>query len=282
MFFLINKPSWFTSFDVIRKLRKITGIKKIGHTGTLDPLATGALLIATDNSTKLISRLENTIKTYVFTVDMSITSPSLDLEWDISTVDLDGICDHSNDEIVTFIENQIWQLPPKYSAIHIGWKRAYNLIRKWVDFDIEKRPIQVTEVEILEKKLPTITIRLTLSSGGYVRSFAPIIADFFGVPGGGCITYLHREKIGKIDLSHAMEFETLDLSNTIPYSLLFDKIPEYHLDSKYKNNLIDGLIIDIGNQEERNSKGEILIYCDDICSLWHWTAWGIKVIKNYV
>lgn len=282
MFFLINKPSWFTSFDVIRKLRKITGIKKIGHTGTLDPLATGALLIATDNSTKLISRLENTTKTYVFTVDMGITSPSLDLEWDVNTVNIDGISDHTNDEVTTFLENQTWQLPPKYSAIHIGWKRAYNLIRKWVDFDIEKRPIQVTKVEILEKKLPTITIRLTLSSGGYVRSFAPIIAEFFGISGGGCITYLHREKIGNIDLSNAMEFDTLDLSNTIPYSRLFDNIPEYHLDSKYKNNLIDGLIIDIGNQEERNSKGEILIYCDDLCSLWHWTVWGIKVIKNYV
>ena len=80
MFFLINKPLGFTSFDVIRKLRGMTGIKKMGHTGTLDPLATGALLIATDNSTKLISRLEMETKTYVFTVDISITSPSLDME----------------------------------------------------------------------------------------------------------------------------------------------------------------------------------------------------------
>ncbi len=80
MFYLINKPIGFTSFDAIRKIRKITGIKKIGHTGTLDPLATGCLLIATDNSTKLISRLENDTKTYLFTVDLSITSPSLDLE----------------------------------------------------------------------------------------------------------------------------------------------------------------------------------------------------------
>ncbi len=80
MFYLINKPSGFTSFDVIRKLRKITGIKKMGHTGTLDPLATGCLLIATDNSTKLISRLEMDTKTYLFTVDMGLTSPSLDLE----------------------------------------------------------------------------------------------------------------------------------------------------------------------------------------------------------
>ncbi len=136
-----------------------------------------------------------------------------------------------------------------------------------MDFTIEKRPIEVSCVEIIEKSLPKITIRLTISSGGYVRSFAPIIADFFGIPDGGCITYLHREKVGNIDLSSAMEFENLDLSNTILYSRLFDKIPEYHLDLRYKKNLIDGLVIDIGNPEQRNSKEEILIYCDDICSL---------------
>ena len=80
MFYLINKPTTWTSFDIIRKFRSITGIKKVGHTGTLDPLATGALLIATDNSTKLISRLEMESKTYIFTVDVSISSPSLDME----------------------------------------------------------------------------------------------------------------------------------------------------------------------------------------------------------
>lgn len=80
MFILINKSSGFTSFDVIRKFRQMTGIKKIGHTGTLDPLATGALLLATDDSTKLISRLEHETKTYIFTVDMSLSSPTLDME----------------------------------------------------------------------------------------------------------------------------------------------------------------------------------------------------------
>lgn len=80
MFYLINKPTTWTSFDIIRKFRSITGIKKVGHTGTLDPLASGALLLATDNSTKLISRIEKETKTYLFTVDMSLSSPSLDLE----------------------------------------------------------------------------------------------------------------------------------------------------------------------------------------------------------
>lgn len=282
MFYLINKPSGFTSFDVIRKLRKMTGIKKMWHTGTLDPLATGCLLIATDNSTKLISRLENSTKTYIFTVDMSITSPSLDLEWDVTDVNIESIYDQPNADIIRFLESQTSQLPPKYSAIHIWGKRAYDLVRKWIDFDIAERSIQVTDVTIVEKSLPKITIRLTISSGGYIRSFAPLLADFFGVPDGGCITYLHREKIGDIDLTHSMGFDDFDRDHIIPYDLLATHISRYQLDTKYKKPLIDGLIIDIGTPEERNSGEEILIYCDNLCSICHWTPDGIEVIKNCV
>lgn len=129
MFYLIYKPIGFTSFDVIRKLRRITGIKKMGHTGTLDPHASGCLLIATGDSTKLISRLENSIKRYQFTVDISTTTPSLDLETEATPVN--GIfIDHSNEELIEFLESQKTELPPKYSAIHIDGKRAYELVRK--------------------------------------------------------------------------------------------------------------------------------------------------------
>ena len=87
----------------------------MGHTGTLDPLATGCLLIATENSTKLISRLENNQKTYLFTVDISITSPSLDLGTETDDVSIEDIEDHSYEEIITFLQNQTSQLPPKYA-----------------------------------------------------------------------------------------------------------------------------------------------------------------------
>lgn len=282
MFYLINKPIWFTSFDVIRKIRKITGIKKMWHTGTLDPLASGCLLIATENSTKLISRLENKTKTYIFTVDISKTSPSLDLEENVTDVDISNMRDYCDNDIIQFLENQTQQLPPKYSAIHIDGKRAYKLVRKGVEFDIEQRKIDVSQVEIIEKNLPKITIRLTLSSWGYVRSFAPLLADFFWVTNGGCITYLHREKIGDLDVNDATAIENIKESSPIPYSKVLSNIEIYHLAAEYKKPLIDGLIVDIGNTEERQSEKEILIYCDEICSLGIWTNEWIKVIKNYV
>jgi tRNA pseudouridine55 synthase len=282
MFFLINKPIGFTSFDVIRKLRGMTGIRKMWHTGTLDPLATGALLIATDNSTKLISRLELESKTYLFTVDIALSSPSLDMEWDIETVDISNIENHTHAELKEFLENQITQIPPKYSAIHIDGKRAYELVRKWKQFDIPERPISVSRVEIVDISLPQITIRLTISAGGYIRSFAPIIAEFYGVPSGGCITALHREKIGNIDLARSMGFDNLDITNTIPYWDLLSHIPSYELDISYRKPLIDGLIINTGTSSERVSWSEILISCGDLTSLGKWTPWGIEVIRNYV
>ena len=282
MFFLINKPIGFTSFDVIRKLRGMTGIKKMWHTGTLDPLATGALLIATDNSTKLISRLEMEDKTYLFTVDISISSPSLDMEWSIENVSVTSMKNHTSEEIREYLENQTTQIPPKYSAIHIDGKRAYELVRKWKEFDIPERPISVSGVEIVDLSLPKITIRLTISAGGYIRSFAPILGDFLGVPGGGCITHLHRERIGNIDLSRSMGFDTLDINNTIPYEDLLVHIPAYQLDISYMKPLIDGLIVDVGTLSERESGWEILIWCGDITSLGKWTTWGIEVIRNYV
>lgn len=99
---------------------------------------------------------------------------------------------------------------------------------------------------MIDISLPKVTIRLTISAGGYIRSFAPIIAGFFGVAGGGCITALHRERIGNIDLTRSMGFSDLDMNNTIPYSDLLSHIPIYHLDTIYQKPLIDGIIVDVG------------------------------------
>jgi tRNA U55 pseudouridine synthase TruB len=116
-----------------------------------------------------------------------------------------------------------------------------------------------------------VTIKLTISAGGYIRSFAPIIAGFFGVAGGGCITALHRERIGNIDLTRSMGFDDLDMNNTIPYEDLLTHITFYELDTIYQKPLIDGLIIDVGTTNERESGNEILVSCGNTISLGKWT-----------
>lgn len=253
------------------------------HTGTLDPLASGCILVATDDSTKLISRLENQIKKYTFTVDISIFTPSFDLDIKNEPIqcDLNNLIDHSIEELQEFIESQTTQIPPKYSAIHINWKRAYDLARKWKEFDMIARPIEVTNVKIIEKKLPYITVELTISSGGYIRSFAPLIGIFFGTEW-WCITYLCRTEIWELKIEDCQNIDTFDANITIPYTKLLSHIKEYHLDMKYKKALIDGLVIDIGSSKERSSNEEMIVYCDDLQSLCKWTNWWITVIKNYV
>jgi tRNA pseudouridine55 synthase len=204
------------------------------------------------------------------------------MEWPIEMVDISGMKNHTKEIVSQYILSQKTQIPPKYSAIHIEGKRAYELSRKWKEFEIPARPIDISDLEILSYEPPRITIRLSISSGGYIRSFAPLLTEFFALPGSGCITMLHREKIGNIDLTRSMGFDSLDLSNTILYSDLFPHIPTYELDTIYQKPLIDGLIVTVGTEIERVNKSEILVVCGDMRSLALWTADGIKVIKNFV
>lgn len=166
----------------------------MGHAGTLDPLATGCLLVATENSTKLIPFLDGSDKTYIFSVAIDGTSPSLDLGTDITYTQSAIYKDKTPTELRDLLLHQTEQIPPKYSALHIDGKRSYELARQGIDITIDPRPITVKEVEILSFNPPFFTIKLRISSGGYIRSFAPLIGEFFGMPG-GYITSLRRTSI---------------------------------------------------------------------------------------
>lgn len=236
MFFLIDKPLGISSFDVIRSLRKNLQIKKMGHSGTLDPLASGCLLIATEKSTKLLPLLENSKKEYIFTVQLHGKSESLDCGTPIMQVDMTQLKMRSKDEVRDFILSQTTQVPPLYSALHVEGERAYELARKWASFSLPERLIEVFEVEILELEKEYLSLRIILSSGGYVRSFAPVIGRFFGVDG-GYISSLRRTKIyttyGILDIENASSIEKPLAFN---YQTVFWSIPVFILDdSEYEN-----------------------------------------------
>lgn len=152
------------------------------------------MLVATEQSTKLLSFLNSDKKTYSFTVRLDGESDSLDAEKEIRPVDISrrNIPDKNilQEKILSVTE----QIPPKFSAIHIDGKRAYDLARKGRDFEIPKRPISVSDVEIISISDEEISVRLTLSAGGYIRSFAPFIGEICGIDG-GYISELRREKL---------------------------------------------------------------------------------------
>lgn len=152
------------------------------------------MLVATEQSTKLLSFLNSDKKTYSFTVRLDGMSESLDAEKEIAPIDISSLKIPDKNFLKNFLESQTEQIPPKFSAIHIDGKRAYDLARKGRDFEIPTRPIMVSDVEIVSISDLEISVRLTLSAGGYIRSFAPLLGQICGVDG-GYISELRRERL---------------------------------------------------------------------------------------
>ncbi|EKE30003.1 MAG: tRNA pseudouridine synthase B [uncultured bacterium (gcode 4)] len=230
MFYLINKHKWLTSFWVLHLLRKKLGIKKIGHTWTLDPLATGLLLVATGNSTKLIPYLEKKSKTYIFAFNIDWVSPTWDLEWEITHFDEKVLEARkamiTKDSIIEIIRTKfnwkISQIPPKYSAIKIDWKKAYDLVRSGKEFEMKKREIEIFDSKLISYDFPEIKIEMTVSAGAYIRTIAEDIWKELGL--WWYITLLHRNKIWEITEDMSQELDATEECNCISEEFLF---PEF-------------------------------------------------------
>lgn len=229
-FFVIDKPLWITSFDVIFKLRKKFQIKRMWHAWTLDPLASGLLLIATGNYTKLLSSLILQDKVYEFTVAINGTSPSFDL-WTEVTYISEAEQERAKNKITldfinTLLKNHftgnIKQIPPKYSAIKVGWQRAYDKIRGWdEDFELKEKEVTIHSIKVISFEYPFITMKAHVSSGTYIRSIARDLGELLWT--GWYITYLRRTKIHFLDESLAATIDEVDFSKNLPITVLFPK-----------------------------------------------------------
>jgi len=206
---LIDKKLDWTSFDVVKKIRNITKSKKVGHAGTLDPLASGLLIICTGKHTKKINEFLNLDKTYTGKFILGSTTPSHDLETEISeTKPLSDVNEKKIKEVAnTFLGVQL-QRPPKYSAVKVNGKRAYELARKDQKVIIEEKEIIVNSFEILEIKLPIISFSISCSKGTYIRSLARDLGLKLGC--GAYLSELRRIQIGNFNVDHANTIEELE------------------------------------------------------------------------
>lgn len=213
---LFDKPLNWTSFDLVNKirimLRSNLGIKKIkvGHAGTLDPLATGLMIICTGKFTKRIDEFSNLDKEYIATIHLGETTPSFDLE---TAPDRKYPTDHITFEMVQKALNDFLgeqeQLPPMYSAKFIDGKRAYEYARKGIEGKLEPVRISFREIELIDFKLPEVRVRLVCSKGTYIRSFA---RDFGNALGSGAyISALQRSSIGDYRLTESLTLEKFQL-----------------------------------------------------------------------
>lgn len=210
-----NKPLKWTSFDLVNKFRyklsrklKVKKIK-VGHAGTLDPLATGVMIVCTGRATKRIDEFQYQTKEYVATLKLGETTPSFDLEKDI-----DGVypTEHITREMVLEVLNSfvgtIQQIPPVFSACKIDGKRAYELARKGEDVELKSKTLVIDEMELLECNLPVIKIRVVCSKGTYIRALARDIG--VALHSGAHLIGLERTRIGDVTLGQCMNPEDID------------------------------------------------------------------------
>ncbi len=206
---LIDKPLRWTSFDVVKKLRHILKIKKIGHAGTLDPLATGLLILCTGKMTKRIDEYQAMEKEYTGKFIIGQTTPSYDMETK-PTVALD--ISHITSNEIEFAAKQfigtISQIPPLHSAIKIDGKRAYELAREGKDVELKAREIVISEFEIVSIEKSEIHFRVVCSKGTYIRSLARDFGNTLGV--GAYLAELCRTRIGTFKLADALTVEQVD------------------------------------------------------------------------
>ena len=192
---LIDKPFEWTSFDVVNKLRYKLKIKKIGHAGTLDPLATGLLIVCVGRMTKRIEEFMGMEKEYTGTLVLGQTTPSHDLETEVSEKkDIGHLTEEQIRSAVVPFTGAISQLPPVHSAIRIGGKRAYSFARKGHEVTLQPREVEVRTFEITAINLPEVSFRVVCSKGTYIRSLVRDFGDSLGV--GAYMSALCRTRIG--------------------------------------------------------------------------------------
>lgn len=212
--FCVDKPLGWTSFDVVKRVRHVLsrrmGVKKlkVGHAGTLDPLATGVMILATGRCTKRIEELQSHTKEYVATLRLGATTPSFDLETEI---DCERPWEHISladvEAVLPMFVGCISQVPPAYSACKVDGKRAYKMARKGKEVSIRPKELLIESIELLPSELPEVAIRVVCGKGTYIRALARDIGERLGC--GAHLTALRRTKVGDIAVEQCETAERL-------------------------------------------------------------------------
>ena len=209
-----DKPLHWTSFDLVAKVRYALCRKleckklKVGHSGTLDPLATGVVVVCTGKKTKLIDQLQAHQKEYVATLQLGATTPSFDLEKEIDCVyPTDHITCELIEQIIPTFEGEQWQIPPMFSAVKVDGKRAYKLARKGEEVELKPKLLVIDEIEIQHFDVikMQLTLRIVCSKGTYIRALARDIGQRLN--SGAHLVALRRTRVGDIRVEDCLTFE---------------------------------------------------------------------------
>lgn len=221
----IDKPLGWTSFDAVKRVRGAIQRRlhlkkfKVGHAGTLDPLATGVLIVCTGRATKRIDELQNGDKEYVATIRLGATTPSFDLETEVDAVyPWEHITRERVEEIIPTFIGKIMQVPPVFSAVKVDGKRAYNLARKGKEVELKAKSLYIKEMELLGMDMPEITLRIVCSKGTYIRALARDLGEALG--SGAHLTGLRRTRVGDVRVEDCLTIaDAIETIGTTPLTI---------------------------------------------------------------
>lgn len=219
MFILIDKPKGMTSHDVVDVVRKISGEKRVGHAGTLDPNATGLLIIGIGReSTKKLGDLSQADKTYIAEITLGESRDTDDSEGVIVNTSK-GTLQPERSEIISALNEFLGkqkQIPPKFSAIKVGGRKAYDLARSGKSLEFKPRDIEINKTTLLDYNYPVLKVEFEVSKGTYIRAIARDIGEKLGTY--GYLSTLRRTKIGKFEISNAVDLDGLTKEKILDHS----------------------------------------------------------------
>lgn len=246
----INKPQGWTSFDVVNKVKHLIKMRRVGHLGTLDPMATGVLLVTIGSATKLFDLMQEKVKTYIAEFEFGWLTDTLDATGATITRDDVAVSLEDIKRVIPQHVGEVDQIPPKYSAKSINGKRAYDLARHNIDFELEPKRVSIYSIDILEYRNNIVKLQISCGSGTYIRSIGRDIASSIGTM--ATMTSLVRTKVGQFDISRAIDMQSLTDENicdlVLPINDVLD-LPILDANSDITKRILNGqtLILDKTN-----------------------------------
>jgi tRNA pseudouridine55 synthase len=242
---VIDKPSGKTSHDVVEDVKKSLSVKKAGHAGTLDPMATGVLPVCLEEATKLVQFLSTDTKDYKATMLLGVKTDTQDIEGKIIARDEPHVMHEDIEDIFYRFVGEMEQVPPRYSAVKYRGKSLYKWARQGIAIEPPRRIIEIYDIRIDEVKLPYVTFRVSCSKGTYVRSLCSDIGEMLGC--GACLASLRRTRSGRFFEDSAISLDALDstaairpLDHIIPLIDAIPHIPAIYVDRAFARKLREG------------------------------------------
>ena len=261
----IDKNPGITSTNVDKEIKKITGANKIGHVGTLDPLATGVLPVFMGQATRLINFMNDKTKVYQCDFELGLISDTYDLEGEITKVQnkVSISIESLNSVVSSFIGNS-FQVPPKYSSVKYKGKRSYTLVRKGIEFSLEPKQIYIDDIKIIENNIPSVSLVVKCTEGVYIRSLINDIGEKLKC--GAVLTKLRRIRSGIFTIDSSISVQHLENDHwemhKIPIDHLINHLPKLNTSNDQKYKLITGQTINIIDSEIKLSD-QALVRCYD-------------------